>query len=179
MKINKKCDSSVVKDLETYFGARNRFPDLDEIIGVICLLTASIKKLVICIDGIGAATEAEHDSVWHGIRKIIDYRDSDSNMTKILISSESESKLSRLLPSDSRRIRIDSSHVSQDINAYVEARLQERSRQGQLFCNADLRDQVKTSLLKQADNMYVRDQNLGKKWVKLTSHPGSSGCISR
>lgn len=156
MVVGQTCSLVIVKGLETYFGARNRLPDLDEITtNVICPLAEGIGKLVICIDGVEDAPEAEFDEIWRGIRKIMDFRNSKSDITKVLISGESGSKVSQLLPLSTPRIDLNVHHVSQDIETYVEARLQERSGKGQLFFDADLRGRVKNSLLREADRMCV------------------------
>lgn len=172
----RQCSSRLVHDLETYFGDRNRKPDLDELVDYVLLpLTSDIDSLVIAVDGIDASDEGQQKKTWSGLCSLLEYRTSIKKSTKILITSENESAIATFLPHNTLRIRLEQDSNSQDIEMYVNARIGEKSGKRQLFHDRPLRDSVKNVLLRQASNMSVCTQYSCVK--ELTLHAGSCGFI--
>ncbi|KAK4497731.1 hypothetical protein PRZ48_010384 [Zasmidium cellare] len=151
---NELCSSALVHDLDLHFGDCNRSPDLDELVDDVMIpLTYVIEKLIICVDGIDMNEEREQSHIWAGLRKLLEQRSQQQKATKLLITAENESHVATLLPSNATRIRLDQGLISNDIEMYIDARLQERVHPRQLFHNTHLRERVKETLLQRAENM--------------------------
>ena len=166
---DKHCPREVANALEMCYGGRNRVADLREVIDYILIpLLSQFKKLVVCIDGIEECDHKEQRMIWDGARRI-----SQLKPTRVMITSRSETMISRFSLDNVLRIRLDQDFISQDIETYIEARLCDLSGPNQLLHEVPLQQRVKRDLLARANRMYVHSNStLG---AELTLSSGSSG----
>ena len=148
---DRECPETILKNLETCFGKRNRMPELEELIDDILVPLMSIFTLqILCVDGIEHCSYEEQQKLWNGLRRI-----SRTKHFKLLVACEDETKIPEFSTSPILRIRLDHGPVSKDIEAFVEARLFELSGPDQLFYSEELRERVKSELLTRSEGMQV------------------------
>lgn len=142
-------------DLDALFRDLNRAPDLHEAMDIVVQLAHDMDTLIICVDGMDSSSVSEQTNIWSGLSRVLQERRKPDKSTKILIVSENESRIAVFIPNDAFRIRLEQESISQDIEIYIESRLQERARKRHLFYDADLRRRLKKSLLLKAEHMSV------------------------
>lgn len=147
---SKPCPKEIREQIEDEFGAPNRHPGTHQVVEDIFIpLLATFSNAIIIVDGIDACDVREQTKLWKYFRRL-----TSSNNLQITISSQDDTNVVGHLPGFVR-VAIDDKLNEKDIDTYIESQLALRASPGQILSDPELRANVKETLQKKAQGMYV------------------------